>query len=173
VILTGCGFRPIERGALPGYESISVPYVEGDHDGSFTQELVRQVSRVGFLRYQRENGQLSLKVRVVERSHKNIGYRFDQNPSGSFNNRLLPSEGRLDALVEITLVDSQSGKVLMGPAIVRAFADFDHDFYTTAKRSFRLSLGQVDDQVVALEQASKPLNQALAKRVVDLIEGSW
>ncbi len=169
LLLAGCGFHFIGEGLPSRYDSIMIPYPEGDQHGHLANELVREVGRSGAFRYSKRNGELTLLVRIKDIHHKQIGFRRDVDATDSYTKRILPSEGRVVAYAEVELIETGSGKAVFRPVVVRASADYDHDYYTTKDRAFRFSLGQLDDIHVAEQQAMEPLYRALAKRIVDFL----
>ncbi len=173
MILASCGFHFSKGNIADHYKTVAIPYADGDFHGILTNHLAKEISRTGGLLYKDEGAELTLHIHIVDVYQKDIGYRFDRDPDEDYNERLLPFEGRLIAYAEITLEESRTGKEVLGPAVVRATADYDHDYYTSADRAFRFSLGQVDDIDVAEEQALEPLHRALAKRIVEFIQDSW
>ena len=172
-LITGCGFH-CGRGALSArYPTISIPYAEGDRDGDLTKELVRAISRSGAFEYRKENGELTLRVAIRASRKDSIGFRFDLDETSTLTERLVPGEGRLVALVEVQLIERATGKIVFGPHVVSASTDFDHDYFGTPMRAPSFSLGQLDALDVAMEAAKKPLNRAVAKRVLELVTGEW
>jgi hypothetical protein len=173
VSLSGCGYRLGPGPLASRYATISVPYVEGDRDGDLTRELVRKLGSNGGFRYSPDCGELILRVKVVELKDKNIGFRYDVNDEGELKKSIIPVETRLTALSEVELIDSSNGEVLLGPAMISAFVEFDHEYYSSHHGVNVFSLGQLTDTYEAHDAAKHPLNIALSQKIVDFISNSW
>jgi len=158
---------------LKKYRTISVPYVEGDEDGSLTAVLIREINASGLFVYQNTGGALTLKVTIVDYEDSHIGFQYDQKKDGEFKNLLIPNETRTTLLTEVILIETASGKIALGPARIAASVTFDHDYYATRHRINVFSLGQLTDIDTAQEAAIKPLHRHIAKKIVDYIGVDW
>lgn len=158
---------------LSNYQTITVPFVEGDWDGQLTVALVRQVSQAGRLAYQSDGGDLILKVILMDIDDENIGFRYDRNREGKRKNRIIPDETRSTAYAEVVLIEAASGKEVMGPVRLSADVVFDHDYYSIRNGVNIFSLGQLTDIEEAHDEAQRPLNQRLAQKIVDYINDNW
>lgn len=174
-LLTGCGYRSGPGGLLEQYQTISVPYVEEDRDGLLTAAIVKQIAASGSFEYCRDGGDLILQVMIIDFNEENIGFRYDRNKKGQISKYrdIIPTETRLSALAEVSVIEGCSGRVLLGPARLSADVDFDHDYYSTRNGVNIFSLGQLNDVEDALDAAHKPLNEVLAKKIVDFVVDSW
>ncbi|HRD55016.1 MAG TPA: hypothetical protein PLC42_01325 [Parachlamydiaceae bacterium] len=173
LFFTGCGYQ-LETGSIASrYSSIAVPYAEGDFDGSFTKELIRQIATSGIFQYQRQGSDLLLKVRLMDFDDDNIGYRYFRNKKDKLTDETIPVETRLFLTAEISLLDASSGLIIQGPYRLQATTDFDHDYYSTKDAINVFSLGQLTDYDEALDAAQKPLHYHLAKKIVDFLADSW
>ncbi len=173
IFLTGCGYQ-FGNGTLASrYESITVPYAEDDFDGSFTTELIKQISTSGVYRYQRCSADLVLKVRLMDFDDDNIGFRYYRNKKNRLTRETIPTETRLFLTAEISLIDRSSGLIIQGPVRLMATTDFDHDYYSTKEAINVFSLGQLTDYDEALDAAMKPLYINLSKKIVDYLADSW
>ena len=155
------------------YSTISVPYAQGDLKGDLTAEVVRKLSSSGALRYVNHGGDLTLRIKVVELSEENIGFRYDRKKSGKLKKSIIPTETRVNAFAEVSLVEAGTGKTVRGPVMITADAEFDHTYYTTRDKINVFSLGQLSDIDAACDAAMIPLNRALAERIVDFVVNSW
>ena len=167
-ITMGCGYRWGDQGSLQKYRTISVPYVIGDWSGSLTAALVKEISVSGVFAYSAE-GSVTLRVRVIDYDDENIGFQYDRNKEGKIKNILLPDETRTTALAEVTLIETISGRTLLGPVQIAADVAFDHDYYATRHRVNVFSLGQLTDIDAAHDAAMKPLHCRLAKKIVEYL----
>lgn len=173
LIFTGCHYQ-FGHGDLPEkYSTLSIPYVEGDGDGDLTNELISQFSSSGAFRYQTCGGALILRAKWVDVRENNIGFRYDRKKDGHLKKYIIPTESRLSGSLEVTVVESGSERVVLGPTIVTATVDFDHQFYSDRHASNVFSMGQLVDIESAREAVMHPLNRQLAEKVVDLVINSW
>lgn len=173
LFLYGCGYT-MGQGVLPAkYHTIAVPYVGGDKFGDLTAAIIKELSRSGHLRYQTGIADLSLQVDIVDFKEENIGYRYFRKKSGKLTDSIIPVESRATVLVDVTVVDCCSGCPVLGPARIFASVDFDHDYYFTRDQVNIFSLGQLSDVDAAREAMQRPLNQALARKIVDYVVNAW
>jgi len=171
--LTACGYRVGNSGLTSKYSSISVPYVQGDVDGSLTAAITHQIARSGSFTYRADGGELLLIVKIVDLSDENVGFRYNRNKEGDLKKTIIPVETRLFITVEVVVTEAASGCVVLEP--VRLFASMvcDHDYYSSANEVNRFSLGQLSDVDAAFEAVQRPLNEELALKIVDYISDSW
>ena len=94
-VVSACGFRFGQGTLTQRYDSVSVPYVKGDRDGSFTTALARELATSGAFKYQRDDGDLILSVEILSIRDSRIGYRYDRDSDGSLNERIIPAAGRM------------------------------------------------------------------------------
>lgn len=154
------------------YPSISVPYVEGDDDGDLTAAIIEQLSTTSGMKYCKYGGSLVLNVEVLAEDEEHIGFRFDKDDeTGLLTDNLIPAETRTKALVQIELIEACSGKVVLGPTKVIAHTDYDHDYDKAGLNVF--SLGQVNDYESTKDISYRPLNSALARKIVDRVVNNW
>jgi hypothetical protein len=155
------------------YNTISIPYAEGDIDGGLTSEVVKLMSSSGALQYVSCGGDLSLRIRVLDLRDENIGFRYDRKKKGSLKKTIIPTETRMIANVEVTLIDTHQNQVIRGPTRIKASLDFDHDYYSSRNAINIFSLGQLSDIDAAQDAAIHPLNRILAEKIVDYVNNSW
>lgn len=168
-----CGYRSGQGGFLSVYRTISVPYVQGDWNGELTAAIVKELTQSTNLSYQRNGGALSLQVQLIDIDDMNIGFRYYRNVKEDIKKSVVPDETRLTATAEIRVVEAASGTVLLGPVILAADVDFDHDYYTPRDRVNVFSLGQLTDIDEAQDAATRPLNRRLARKIVDYLNNNW
>lgn len=172
-ILSSCGYHLGESDLAKKYKSISIPYVEGDLDGDLTGELIRQISSRTSLKYLKSGGNLVLEVRILDYTDENVGFRYDRDKQGHLKKDVIPTETRCFAIAEITLLESYSGNKVIGPVRIGANVVYDHDYYSSRNSINVFSLGQLDNIDTAREIAQHPLNQELARKIVDYISNAW
>lgn len=173
LFLTGCGYSFGQGGVVERYHTFTVPYVEGDHDGYLTTTLIRQLSESGCYDYRNCDGRLRLCVKVVDVDDQNIGFRYDRKKRGKIRKTIIPTETRISATAEVTVYDVECDRALLGPVLITASIDFDHDYYDSRNAVNVFSLGQLTDYDEAYDASIKPLNDVLAKKIVDYVNGSW
>lgn len=170
----GCHYKMGYEGLSNQYQTISIPYIKGDAEGKLTAEVIRQMTTSSSLRYVSCGGDLTLQLEIIELGDENIGFRYDRKKKGKLKNYLIPTETRLNIIVEVRVVDNITKKVVRGPTLIRASADFDHDYYASRNGVNVFSLGQLTDIDAAQEGAfDYPLNRHLAEKIVDYVVNSW
>lgn len=169
-----CGYQFGQGGSLPNrYSTISVPYIEGDIDGSLTAAVISDIARSGVFEFRKSDGALVLKIKITDLRDDNIGFRYDRKKKGELTHSIIPTETRLTAYAEVVGEDAATGCVVLGPVRVMAFVDFDHDYYSNRDGVNIFSLGQLNDVDAAYDAAQAPLNQALARKIVDYVCDNW
>lgn len=168
--LSSCGYHAGTGGVVDCYSSVCIPMVTGDVEGHLTAELVKELTRSSHLSYEQEEGDLILLVEFVEAREENVGYRFERTvDTNTATKRIVPTEGRLTAIVSICVTERCSGKTVIGPTRLAASVDYDHDYYTNIQGTPRFSLGQLEDTGVARDSATLPLDKKVAERVVEYL----
>ncbi len=171
---SSCSYHFGTGGLIENYQTVTIPYAPGDDKGELTSEVIRQLSSSGVLRYQSEEAELILKLRILEFRDENIGFRYDRKKDEKLKKAIIPTETRLFVSVEVSVIEAASGKPIAGPVIISTSVDFDHDYYDMNHASNnRLSLGQLNDIDAAHDAVLHPLNRKLAGKIVDYIINSW
>jgi len=152
---------------------VSIPYIEGDREGDLTAEVIKQIEKSGSFHYVSSGGDLILDVKIKDYSNQDIGYRYDRKKHGQIKKVIIPTEARLNAFAEVILKDASTGQVVLGPSVVTASIDFDHDFYFSRHEINVFSLGQLNDIDAAQDAVMRPLNRKMAEKIVDHIANSW
>lgn len=173
LILSGCGYKFGSSGIFSNHQTVCVPYAEGDLDGSFTNELIKQIASQAVFEYQLTGANLALKVKLEDMKNDNIGYRYYRNKQNKLTRETIPVETRLSQTAIVSLIDTYSGLVVLGPVKITASTDFDHDYYSTKDAINVFSLGQLTDYDEALDAAKKPLYYNLSKKIVDFLADGW
>jgi hypothetical protein len=180
--LSSCGYRGEESFLQSRYSSITVPFVEGDEDGSLTSAIVRELSVSSPIPYSQNGGDLILRVKILDIDDDNVGYRYDRKKRGTIRKRLIPCETRLTVNLEVGL-ENRCGELVLPRVIIIANQDFDHDYYTT--RNFDpenqttnygvniFSLGQLSEIDAARDTVITPINAIISKKIVDYLSDSW
>jgi len=168
-LFSACGYRLGVESSLGRYRTLSIPYVEGDMDGSLTGELIRRFSAASPFTYAYQGGDLTLKAQVVDILERNIGYRYERNKEGKLTTTTMPVEGRKSLVVEISVIETASGALLMRPVRLDASSEFDHDYYFTQNGVNIFSLGQLNDVDEARVAVMTPLQRAMAEKIVSYV----
>ncbi|HSX12413.1 MAG TPA: hypothetical protein VLF61_02885 [Rhabdochlamydiaceae bacterium] len=176
--LSACGYR-FERG-FEGKTTISVPYVQGDFEGKCTDALVRAICQSGVFEYERTCGRLSLEVAIQNDENERIGFRHDRsNTSNELRKNIIGVEGRRTLCAMVTLIDSATEEIVLGPYSVKASVDFDYlnenspqdtsfiDLEGVRETSIAFSLGQLDAKDSAERDVLWPLYNKLAQKILD------
>ncbi|MBA2728133.1 MAG: hypothetical protein H0U49_08185 [Parachlamydiaceae bacterium] len=176
-VLTSCGYHVGQQNAFSEYKTISVPYVEGDLDGDLTAAIVQAIACSGSFEYRLKDGALLLVVKVINLADVNIGFRYDRHRNGELSKSIIPDETRLTLIVEFSLLEAASGRLLDGPYQLAADVDVDHDYNGNNGPSDsnvnEYSLGQLSNADAAFEAAKRPLNRTIARKIRDYLSHSW
>ncbi len=180
LLLAGCHYSFQEEGASLQGKTVTVPYILGDFEGKFTDELIRALAASGVFSPVQSGGELLLKVNVVSNENTKIGYRHHRDDTtGRIRKRLMPTEDRRTMTVEIILVDQVSGAVVVGPEVVTAYVDYDYvdpdsirelafiDAQGKPQIVLDFSLGQLDSIEGAQDDANVPLFRILSQKIID------
>jgi hypothetical protein len=162
-----------DTGLAARYASISVPYVNGDLDGSLTAAIVNEFVQAGMFEYRAVGGNLILRANLLDYQDDNVGFRYDRKKDGERRKAIIPTETRRNIYVEVTVEDAASKSVVLGPAQLSASVVFDHDYEYARDEVNVFSLGQLSDFNQAVDAAQAPLNQILARKIVDFVTYSW
>jgi hypothetical protein len=162
---SSCGYQSGSSLLIKKYKTISIPYVEGDREGHLTAEVAKQIASLGNLKYQADAGDLWLKIETVSSQRKAIGFRHTRDIDGNLTKNISPTEDRLLQEVVISVIESESGQVILGPATIKATIDYDYEASVYKKPVLHESLGQLDQPLEAATLAHYPLYRELAKRI--------
>jgi hypothetical protein len=175
IVLSSCGYHTDTQ-----EETLSVPYFEGDTDGKLTDSVIRAVTASGNFEYLGRGGHLLLEGKVVSDTDHHIGYQFERRPiSGKRVHLLVPNEGRREIIVEMTLIDTRTQKIVYGPQRISAYGDFDFidsdslrdaSFINTdgvRESSLFFSMGQLDSVDGAKGAALDSVYRQLALKIVE------
>ncbi len=179
LLLASCGYH-FEGSGVADAMTISVPYIKGDPDGMLGAELVRALSSSGQFDCVQTEGALILEAAIVAEGDDRIGFRYDRDPtSGERRVNIVGTENRLTVSAMVKLVDSATEEVLIGPQIVKAYADYDYvDSNSILDLTFAppgkpfqkvldFSLGQLDSVEGAHDDALAVIYRQLAQKIVD------
>lgn len=173
IFCTGCGYRFGRGDFVEKYSTISIPYVEGDHDGILTGEIIHKISARGALRYVKSGGDLILTVCLADPNDENIGFTYVKNNEGVLTNILAANEARLTLVAKISVIEACSGRTVIGP--VHVVSSLTYDFEPDYRRFnfHNFALGQLEVHNLAEDAAFRPVYNDLAQKIVDYVSYSW
>ncbi len=143
---------------------------------------MRALALSGLVRVSQSEAPYQLQARLIGESTEVIGYRRDRQQIGEKNQKnLLATERRKTAVLEVSLYEKSSRKVLIGPLQIEASSDFDYvdgdstqdlvfiDAHGVSQVVLPFSLGQLESADSAEEAAMRPLQVELARKLVDAL----
>ncbi|MBS0627845.1 MAG: hypothetical protein JSS09_06500 [Verrucomicrobia bacterium] len=172
---SSCGYHYSSGDEFESSRTISIPYISGDPEGLLNNELAYQLSVSGEFSCVQSGGDLVLQVVLISDTHERIGFRYDRdNPSGALEKNLLGVEDCRSVIAEVSLIESSSGKIILGPSEVRASVDYDYTdpgsprdlLFAKTQPIMPFSLGQLDSQEGAYDDAARPLFKQLSQKIV-------
>lgn len=183
VTLSSCRYK--SAGLKLGNDSIvemTIPVIKKDPNGALRNALARQIASNRSLYYKTSKAKYELRVSVVEDKDSVICYMWDRNPSN--NERLdvfYNTEGKKEVIAKTELVNAKSGEVVVGPYYLNASVIFDFVNPTVASTlsfqepigtevsALQYSLGQLDSEEGAKEEAYNPAFNLLAEKIVSAL----
>ncbi|NGX64052.1 MAG: hypothetical protein KR126chlam6_01476 [Candidatus Anoxychlamydiales bacterium] len=184
LLFTSCGYH-LGRSENTEKLCVCVPYVENEFAPHFTSEIIKQITYSPTLVYTYSDAPYSLRVKIIEDSVSQIGYRYDRNNQNVRQKDLRATEGRQKITAQVEIIETDTNISRFGPVNVTASEDFDYvDQDSLSDLSFidpngvrttvlSFSLGQLESIESAKDAASKPLYEKLAKKIVDAISAYW
>ncbi|MGB7978640.1 MAG: hypothetical protein WCF19_05720 [Chlamydiales bacterium] len=182
--LVSCGYRWQPSGLEGGRPTITVPFVKGDEDGSFTSEIISCLSSSGLADVVSHGGEYELRVSILGEESEKIGFRVDpQKVDGKIRKNLLAAEGRRRMTIEAALWSRD--QCAFGPYKISADAEYDYiDGDSIQDLTFvnpagvvvtvlPFSLGQLEPVESAEHAATRPLFARLARKIADAISSNW
>ena len=182
VLLSGCGYRWQPECPSQARPTVSVPFVQGDEEGTLTSAIVRTLTALGIADVFSHAGDLRLQIAIVDTKNQPVGYRLDkQKISGEIKKNIVACEGRKTITVEATLFEGNSDCVIKGPYTISEDADYDYvdgdsiqdlAFVNTSgvlTPALPFSLGQLESVESAQEAAHRPLYERLARKIADTL----
>jgi hypothetical protein len=172
---SSCGYH---TAASEDKTTISIPYVEGDAQGQFTAELIRQITNFNQYDFVKKDGDLVLKVNLVGDKNDIIGFQYDLTPKkGKIERNLMAQENRRTLTAQVTVTDTSTEKVIVGPVDITASTDYDYIDVNSLKevsfineqgkreKTISFSLGQLDSIEGAQDAALTPVYRQLAQKI--------
>lgn len=172
LLATSCGWHLVAPQGQENRYTVNIPYVYGDGDGSMTSHLVKEIEKQSSFRYVHDGGEITLKVELLDNKSENIGYRFDPDKLYDGKHKTIPSETRRKILAQVTVIDTNSQKVLLGPSHILTSVEFDHQYYNLSHNINRFSLGQLTDVDTTYDVVDIPLYRALSRDIATYLENN-
>jgi len=184
LFLTSCGYH-FGRAEICQKIDMCVPYIKGDFNGLFTNELIKQVSYSSNLNYKYASADYILRVEILSENTKQIGYKYDRDNQNQRKKNIRATENRQTIIAKVELIDIKTNEIKFGPFQVKADSEFDYvdpdslndlsfiDSNGNRSTVLSYSLGQLESIENAKEASLKPLYQNLSKKIVDAILAYW
>jgi hypothetical protein len=172
LLLAGCGYRPDSSCIAERYQTVCIPYTEGELSAPLTAALARQLAQSPY-RYVSSGGALLLNVEVVEINRRPRGYRYDANVENKPTKLVVTAEEEVELVAEVSLTESATGCPVLPCTRVRAALDYDFQPKETRTSQLALSLGELDSPNGARVVACTSATDLLARRIVDLLTAAW
>ena len=172
LLASGCGYHTGRGGTNQSRQTVSVPYITGDLTGYATASLVHQLASQGQYRYAHGDGILTLQVELVDQRTDHIGFRYEVSDDGDLEDNVIAAEDRLSVLAKVSLVDSETNAVVLGPKLVSASVDYDYQTDPIRANLTQFSAGQFDVFESAEDAALHALYDALANKIVTFLNNT-
>ncbi len=172
-LLSSCGYHFGKGTVIEKYNTISVPYIEGDLKGKLTRDVIHQIAESGRLKYLTHGGELILTITILDQKHEHIGFRYFRNASGNLEDRLVPSEDRVSVLTQVSVYEAATGNIVLPQTYISASVNTDFDPEIDEDHLLNFSMGQLEFVDTARRIALKPLYRSLASKIVDYIANAW
>lgn len=150
---------------------IHIPYAHGDSTGEFTKRLIAEVSKQPGLRVE-DSGQYLLTVKLLDSKEQKTGYRYDPLDLKKGTKKIIPNESRDLLLAEVSLKDTFTGTIILGPAYILGSVDYDHQENTIDNDINDFSLGQLSDIDTAEDVTYIPLYRDLTAKIATWLQNS-
>lgn len=180
--LQSCGYKLADSKTFCATQTVEVPYIKGDTTGELTSKIISLLSERSLFNYAQSQGDLILKIEILDRDTFYIGFQYDYKADGQFINRLVPNENRETLKARVSVINSRTEELIGKPFEV--YAESDYDFVnsntyrdlsfidtqnqTTAVLPF--SLGQLGAWQDASEASHSVLYRRLATKILEGLE---
>ena len=181
--LTGCGYH-FQSDKEP--ITLSIPFIEGDLEGHFTAQLVKEISSSPRFIYHNYKGEYLLQVSILSSSEEQIGYQKDRlKIDGSLQKNLRPIEGRKIMTAKVSIAKRASQEIIWGPYEIVSDVDYDYVDQDSlfdlafiepsgARRTvLSFSLGQLEPIENAQQASHRSLYHSLCQKIIDTISADW
>ena len=169
LLFSSCAWRLDPSLQTEETRTISIPYVQGDKTGELTAKLIQAIDCTSGLQFSQDQGELTLKVKLLDKTYDNIGFRFDHRELHKHKRKLIASETRQLDLAEINVVENGTGNIILGPCYILSSIDYDHQNYNMNSDVNVYSLGQLSDIDTTEDSLDTPRFRALAKEIAKFL----
>ena len=152
-------------------KTVHIPYAVGDSTGEFTRRVISEVSKQPGFSVD-DSGQYLLTIRLLDSKEQKLGYRFDPIDLDKGKREIIPNESRALVLAEVSLKDTFSNKIVLGPAYILGGIDFDHQQNTINNDTNDFSLGQLTDIETARDVTYIPLYRDLSIKIATWLQNA-
>lgn len=173
LLLSSCGYRVAPSMDQKTTKSVSLSFIRGDETGDLTASVVKALSEQPGFEYIADGGSFRLEVSLLDQDQEKIGYRLQNVKNVAADHKIIPSEGRSMALVEVRLIENSSNKVALGPAFILGTAEFDHQNNSLDNNIQRFSLGQLTDIDTTEDVLHIPLYRNLSQKIATWLQSSF
>lgn len=164
--LSGCSGWHLSE-SMAHKKTVHIPFAQGDVSGEFTRRVIAEVSKQPGFSVD-DSGQYLLIMRLLDTKDQKMGYRYDPIDLEKDTKKIILNESRALVLVEVSLKDTFSNKIVLGPAYILGSTDYDHQENTIDMNTNDFSLGQLTDIETAQDVTYIPLYRDLSIKI-----GSW
>jgi hypothetical protein len=177
--VSSCGYH---TASSDDKTTVSIPYVEGDAQGQLTSELIRQITNSNLYRFVKSNGDLCLQVSIESDKSDIVGFQYDlTTKKGKIERNLMAEENRRTLTASVTLTDTSTQEVIVGPVDIKASTDYDYIDVNSLKtvsfineqgkreKTISFSLGQLDSIEGAQDAALNPIYRQLAQKISQVL----
>lgn len=159
--------------------TVGVPFIYGDKDGSFSKILIQELSSSGCCHFASRDTRYEVHAKIINDSSERIGFRYDRFADGELRPNIVGTETRRAITAEIELVDTIFDKVVFGPKTFVAHADYDYqdtdniidmsfvDPQGQRVLGFSYSLGQLNTVEGSQDVAVFAIYRSLSKKITD------
>ncbi len=165
ILFSSCSYKFAPSVEHSSVQTVSIPFISGDEAGELTSRIVYAIEKLPSIRYVPDGGRYTLLVRIIDEDEEKIGYRFQPHKHVAARGKIIPSEGRAQALVEVQLIESGTKKVLIGPGYILGTCEFEHQNNSLNNDINKFSLGQLTDIDTTQDVLFIPLYRNTAEKV--------
>ncbi len=178
---SSCGYRFADTNSEKSPVSISVPYIQGDPTSALNDQLVSTLAETGYFTCPQSGGQFFLQVLILSDANDRIGFRYDRDSSsGARKPNILSIENRRNVTAQVTVYNTLSGDVVLGPLPISASVDYDYADYGSPRDlntitsygsmpTVRYSYGQLNTIEAAHDDSGTFLYKILSRKIVGFL----
>lgn len=185
VLFASCGYHWYPQEFAEHHPTIAIPFVKGDEEGIFTNEMARALTASGLADLRATDADYRLEIAIVGSASETIDWRKDRLKVDGKNKRtMVASESRKILTAQVTLFRKDE-EIVFGPCEIEADTEFDYldedsykdltfvDLEGVRQAVLPFSLGQLEAYESAHEAALHPLYSNLAQKIIDVLSSKW